>query len=552
MLLLSLQALIKPSKTRHLRNLIALCVLLTPMYSLANDHFSSWSDKTICRLAKTTPDNIEYQAESTSRGLSCGGAVTSTTTVKQEWVPLTSEVQQSTSSGNWFPTDVPMYAPHTLSQSGSPLLDKSHWSHHFAFADFDNNGTKDLFTITNPRQSGFDYTSAGPNCLTDLGDCYSDQGSISLIKMQSPRFNSLTSVTSFKGTDVSGLLVDNNPNEMKGTDSTDLHVADFNGDGMVDIFSSENVSINHDFTGKNDMYFLSQPDGSWLESTSTHVTGRQVKKGKGLINFSHGATVGDIDGDGDIDIVVMSINWVGNNGQILCYINRGDGHMKVRKCGNQWGFTVELGDIDNDGDLDIVFGSETHSAAKAMNRTKAIPGCNGSRCNGAFNGILLNDGKGNFNKRGFKFDDAVMSDTGVVPYSVVPAIGLADLDADDDLDVIRSHAGVNYGGAGMTIEENIGGGKFKTVLYNEFCKSPSTKAEIPTQEGTVWNCWASDFKFGDFNKDGLVDIYIEGHDTNKSALVQDGAIYMSTGNFEYDIVLPNDEDYPLHIMTIVK
>ena len=74
MLFLSLQAVIKPSKTKHLRNLIALCVLLTPMYSLANDHFSSWSDKTICRLAKATPHNVEYQAESTKRGLSCGGS----------------------------------------------------------------------------------------------------------------------------------------------------------------------------------------------------------------------------------------------------------------------------------------------------------------------------------------------------------------------------------------------------------------------------------------------------------------------------------------------
>jgi len=32
--LLSLQALIKPSKNKHFRNVIALCVLLTPMYSL--------------------------------------------------------------------------------------------------------------------------------------------------------------------------------------------------------------------------------------------------------------------------------------------------------------------------------------------------------------------------------------------------------------------------------------------------------------------------------------------------------------------------------------
>ena len=60
MLLLSLQALIKPSKNKRLRNVIALCALLTPMYLLADDHFPSWSDKTICRLAKATPDNIRH------------------------------------------------------------------------------------------------------------------------------------------------------------------------------------------------------------------------------------------------------------------------------------------------------------------------------------------------------------------------------------------------------------------------------------------------------------------------------------------------------------
>ena len=45
---------------------------------------------------------------------------------------------------------------------------------------------------------------------------------------------------------------------------------------------------------------------------------------------------------------------------------------------------------------------------------------------------------------------------------------LVDLDGDGDLDVVRSHVGFNYSGSGMTIEENLGDGKFKQVFYSEF------------------------------------------------------------------------------------
>jgi hypothetical protein len=52
------------------------CVLIASLmatHALSQD-LSGWSDKTVCRLAKATPDNVEYQAELTSRGLSCGGS----------------------------------------------------------------------------------------------------------------------------------------------------------------------------------------------------------------------------------------------------------------------------------------------------------------------------------------------------------------------------------------------------------------------------------------------------------------------------------------------
>ena len=98
-------------------------------------------------------------------------------------------------------------------------------------------------------------------------------------------------VTGFQATDVSDLIVNKNPIEMSAQAVTRPLVADFNGDGVLDIFFNDagtqlwDGSGASSYVGQNDHYYLSQADGTWLESTVTHVTGMGVKKGPGFKKF---------------------------------------------------------------------------------------------------------------------------------------------------------------------------------------------------------------------------------------------------------------------------
>ncbi len=502
--------------------------------------------------------------------ISCSGVVTVDPTKARVKVAMKPD------TGDWISSDgLPMWVPNKVKWQLTHTAEfgKYYTAPTYAMGDFDGDGVDDLFMLGMPKQPGVVWDKPGPACEGTTEACFVQSGSLSVFQVEQRKTkwvddgvengDDWTSAR-YHAVDRSDLLINTNPLDMAGTSSQKVLLTDFNGDGKLDIFTNDTgVNLNNRFPGKNDMYFLSNEGVGWTESTITHVTGTGVRNGKGLMIFSHGASVGDIDGDGDMDIVVTSINWRNNNtssenGEIFCYVNQGDGHMKVRKCGNQWGHAIELGDIDNNGDLDAVFGSHTYAAAKFWKSKDRLPGCwIGSRCNGAFNGILLNDGYGNFYLRGFTFKDEVLNSKGF-PYESNPNVSVADLDGDGDLDVIRMMVQNLYAGAAMQIEENIGDGKFKTALHSEHCSGPDSMAVWPKGEGSSYNCWSDDFKFGDFNKDGLIDIVIDrNHHPAEGAdefgnVITGGAIYMSTGKFTYDIIWPEDEGYPLIDMKIKK
>jgi hypothetical protein len=113
---------------------------------------------------------------------------------------------------------------------------------------------------------------------------------------------------------------------------------------------------------------------------------------------------GDIDNDGDIDIIVANgRHWPGQN-KIL--INNGIGGFTVEKnLGSErlTSYAAELSDFDNDGDLDIAVGND-----KAPNY------------------IFINDGRGNFIKSS-EFGE---------PNSNTRNITLNDIDNDGDIDIL--------------------------------------------------------------------------------------------------------------------
>lgn len=129
-------------------------------------------------------------------------------------------------------------------------------------------------------------------------------------------------------------------------------VGDFNADGYPDVFA---VGGSHGV----DRLFINQGDGTFVESAAAWgITGAHA---------GSGATVGDFDADGDLDLFVSSFgtttSHTGNQNRL--WRNNGDGTFTnvaqavgvrdTRRAGSSVGdvFSSSFGDYDRDGDLDL-------------------------------------------------------------------------------------------------------------------------------------------------------------------------------------------------------
>lgn len=180
----------------------------------------------------------------------------------------------------------------------------------------------------------------------------------------------------------------NSSQELTGLESSSIALGDLDGDGDLDAFITN-------WNNHPDQVFLNDSNGNFSDS------GQRLGSW-----FGYDVALGDVDQDGDLDALVANNGEASDNATFL-WLNDGTG--KFTDSNQRLGFTnaysVALGDLDVDGDLDAFIANSSHRGANPADK------------------VWLNDGKGGF------FDSGQSLGTF---YSLTVALG--DLDHDGDLD----------------------------------------------------------------------------------------------------------------------
>jgi hypothetical protein len=352
--------------------------------------------------------------------------------------------------------------------------------------DFNNDGYSDVLYIGAMKPNNSNQT--GENTGTECGDvaCEGNKPLPSLYLGDAKH----------KLTYAPELLIDNR--EESGMSlGRQLLVADYNNDNILDFYVADHGIGTHD--GVRDSYFLSQPNGTWVESSETHLSHSN------FVVFDHGGATGDIDNDGDMDVVITETNW--KTGTALwCLINDGTGYLNKRKCGGIFSFALELADMDGDGYLDVLLGA--HESEKSID----------------FTGIVWNDGSGNFPKH-----IKTSLPQHKKKWGTVPEVSAADLDNDGDLDIVYSRAGILYVGTAIQIIENLGNKKFKDHGIFPLVEAPDDY--VPVHEGNEWNDFIEMIKFRDLDKDGNIDLYF-----SSGSKKTNGMVLLNDGDFNFSLI----------------
>ncbi len=182
-----------------------------------------------------------------------------------------------------------------------------------------------------------------------------------------------------------------------------LRVTDLDGDGDLDIVSVNMQGLFNVGAGEPLAIYANDGAGIFTNTSAAAVGGHEGQHRQ--------VAIGDIDGDGDVDMYAPHAN----GGVDTLFRGAGDGTFvaEVLDLGSSAG-AARFGDLDDDGDLDLVL-----TDGYAANDSPTVPGGH----------IYLNDGRGGFTElEGAGLDS--------VPGNQPIDLDLLDVDGDFDLDIV--------------------------------------------------------------------------------------------------------------------
>lgn len=249
----------------------------------------------------------------------------------------------------------------------------------------------------------------------------------------------------------------------RGVASTGLHMgvsaADFDSDGDIDItYSSMTIGIDiytqYTVIAAEVVLLVNDGTGNFTSQTVTVPSGQK---------YLTSPSWGDIDGDGDLDLVVGEWNFTASTTKLNIWHNLGGQLELVQSIPHLWSFHSKFADMDGDGDQDLL-------AVADFGNTK----------------WYSNNGTGIFS----------LEDVFDVENGMGSAVG--DVDNDGDLDWFISSirdfdtAEANWGTTGNRLYLNDGSGNF----------TDNTDAS-----GVRDGYWGWGASFADFDNDGDLDLY---------------------------------------------
>ena len=254
---------------------------------------------------------------------------------------------------------------------------------------------------------------------------------------------------------------------------------DIDGDGDLDVF------VTRGDTGAN-LLFVNQ-GGSFIESAAS----AGLAFTNGATNGRHsGPTFGDLDGDGDLDLLMGGLE----GGPIKLFANDGSGSFTDASAGSGFDLassdhtiSIALGDYDSDGDLDVLM------AHWGTPRNPDVPGetetlWRNDSTPGAMSFTPVSNTSGISMLLAFELPQGVLGPN--FDYTFAP--GFADIDGDRDLDILMVS---DFRGSKVLV--NNGNGTFSASSFN------------PDDENGMGAA------IGDYDNDGDLDWFVSSINGNR-------------------------------------